>query len=290
MTNPGVKMHGELKGLDLEDIVNLPPKAPLGAFGYSVPLGRPVVNTSINVNSPVFKQLAYLDDVAEPVPGPPGAKGDTGLDGSSFLDGTVNPISSQGKNGDKYLNSVSFDVFVKTNGAWSFICNIKGIPGIQGVPGKDGGTGVNSTVDYQWGQTGPISGTTIITSKNSAPTNTEGTEIWRKTIAAKSTGNRLTIEFTGFCDCIRRNTLMYFVLFKDNQPVDVVGWTSGNNSAGSPNPIVFRHISNVSDTNPHTYTMRMGVATATTWYLGRGMKETMGDITESYWSIREEEA
>ncbi|MEJ7493288.1 hypothetical protein WL554_12625, partial [Staphylococcus lugdunensis] len=52
--------------------------------------------------------------------GETGAKGDkgdngqNGRDGKDILNGKVNPQSSQGKDGDKYINTVTGDVFVKS--------------------------------------------------------------------------------------------------------------------------------------------------------------------------------
>ena len=86
-------------------------------------------------------------------PGPKGEQGNPGTpgqNGKDILNGKVNPNSSIGKNGDKYVNTETGDVYVKNNGNWEKEGNIKGPkgdkgdigptgrPGAPGTPGKDG--------------------------------------------------------------------------------------------------------------------------------------------------------
>ncbi|HHG7603235.1 TPA: G5 domain-containing protein [Streptococcus pneumoniae] len=70
-----------------------------------------------------------------------GRDGRDGRDGKDVLNGKVNPEANQGKDGDKYVNTETGDVFVKKNGTWEPAGNIKGPKGEQGnpgTPGKDG--------------------------------------------------------------------------------------------------------------------------------------------------------
>ena len=53
-------------------------------------------------------------------------KGQNGADGATWLNGTVDPTSTQGKDGDFYLNTNSWDLFTKSNGTWTKQGNIKG--------------------------------------------------------------------------------------------------------------------------------------------------------------------
>lgn len=62
-----------------------------------------------------------------------------GADGTSLLCGVVNPAAELGKNGDIFINTVSWDIFVKVGGSWSKIGNIMGP---KGEPGKDGENGL----------------------------------------------------------------------------------------------------------------------------------------------------
>ncbi len=57
-----------------------------------------------------------------------------------MLNGKVNPEANQGKDGDKYVNTETGDVFVKNNGNWDKEGNIKGPKGDKGERGEDGKT------------------------------------------------------------------------------------------------------------------------------------------------------
>lgn len=61
-----------------------------------------------------------------------GATGQAGRDGKDVLNGKVNPQPNQGKNGDKYINTETGDVYVKNNGNWDKEGNIKGPKGDKG--------------------------------------------------------------------------------------------------------------------------------------------------------------
>ena len=58
-----------------------------------------------------------------------GVNGEDGIDGTSFLNGTSDPGTQIGKNGDCYLNTTTNDVFYKENGVWSKIGNLQGDEG-----------------------------------------------------------------------------------------------------------------------------------------------------------------
>lgn len=70
-----------------------------------------------------------------------GAQGQAGRDGKDVLNGKVNPQPNQGKNGDKYINTETGDVYVKNNGNWDKEGNIKGPKGDKGADGAKGEKG-----------------------------------------------------------------------------------------------------------------------------------------------------
>ncbi|VPD20047.1 collagen-like surface-anchored protein [Streptococcus pneumoniae] len=72
--------------------------------------------------------------------GQAGRDGRDGRDGKDVLNGKVNPEANQGKDGDKYVNTETGDVFVKNNGNWDKEGNIKGPKGDKGERGEDGKT------------------------------------------------------------------------------------------------------------------------------------------------------
>lgn len=64
---------------------------------------------------------------------------DTGVTakGNEWFTGTSNP-TTQGINGDLYLNTDTADVFKKENNKWELVINIKGQRGEQGIQGEKG--------------------------------------------------------------------------------------------------------------------------------------------------------
>ncbi|HGJ6812553.1 TPA: G5 domain-containing protein [Streptococcus pneumoniae] len=93
-----------------------------------------------NIRGP--QGLKGADGVAGPQ-GPQGLQGRDGRDGKDVLNGKVDP-TTEGKDGDKYVNTETGDVFVKNNGTWEKEGNIKGPKGdqgAQGLQGRDGAQG-----------------------------------------------------------------------------------------------------------------------------------------------------
>ena len=73
--------------------------------------------------------------------GEQGPVGQPGADGTSVLTGNGAPSDELGKNGDSYIDLLTWDFFVKENGAWVNKGNIKGIQGEQGETGEQGEQG-----------------------------------------------------------------------------------------------------------------------------------------------------
>ena len=72
-----------------------------------------------------------------------GQNGQNGRDGKDILSGTSDPISETGKEGDKYVNTTTGDIFVKKNGQWEREGNLKGPKGDKGEDGATGAAGQN---------------------------------------------------------------------------------------------------------------------------------------------------
>ncbi|MCH5147592.1 MAG: collagen-like protein [Clostridiales bacterium] len=58
-----------------------------------------------------------------------GTNGTNGKDGATWLVGSIDPRSFEGKDGDLYLNITTWDVWHKVNGEWTLLGNIKGADG-----------------------------------------------------------------------------------------------------------------------------------------------------------------
>jgi uncharacterized repeat protein (TIGR02543 family) len=71
-----------------------------------------------------------------------------GADGASLLSGTSNPTSTLGKNGDTYINTSTWDVYVKSGGNWTKVGNVMGPKGADGQDGADGEDGLSAYEIY----------------------------------------------------------------------------------------------------------------------------------------------
>ena len=72
-----------------------------------------------------------------------------GEDGLSIRTGKGAPEDTLGNNGDSYIDLSTFDFYVKADGAWSKVGNIKGdkgSTGASGANGKDGATAWSNTI------------------------------------------------------------------------------------------------------------------------------------------------
>ena len=76
-----------------------------------------------------------------------------GQNGKDILSGTTDPTSETGKEGDKYVNTTTGDIFVKKNGQWEREGNLKGPKGDKGEDGAVGATGATGAAG-QNGQNG----------------------------------------------------------------------------------------------------------------------------------------
>lgn len=95
----------------------------------------------LNITIPRGGDGANGKDGSNGKDGAPGAKG---ADGATWLFGTAAP-TTQGKTGDFYINTTTYDVYSKATGAWVKTGNIKGATGPTGPPGTNGKDGTNGT-------------------------------------------------------------------------------------------------------------------------------------------------
>ena len=105
---------------------------------------QPNKATSPSVSATVVPTITKGDK------GETGAAGQNGRDGKDILSGTTDPTSETGKEGDKYVNTTTGDIFVKKNGQWEREGNLKGPKGDKGETGAAGQNGR----DGQNGQNG----------------------------------------------------------------------------------------------------------------------------------------
>ena len=152
---------------------------PTGGTNYGIPGIAPL------------NSVPYALYAANGTPGPKGDKGDTGAtglqgiqgatgasgvagvagaDGKTVSNGTSNPVSGTGVNGDFYINTATNTLFgPKANGAWPSGVSLvgpSGATGAQGIQGATGATGVAGVVGADGktvrnGTSDPVSGTGV---------------------------------------------------------------------------------------------------------------------------------
>lgn len=84
-----------------------------------------------------FIELVFGKDGQNGTDDEKGEPGEDGLDGLQILTGEAEPSAAQGKEGDLYLNSSTFDLYQKTEGGWIKVGNIQGAQGEDGTDDKD---------------------------------------------------------------------------------------------------------------------------------------------------------
>lgn len=77
-------------------------------------------------------------------PGVRGKSGTNGKDGSVIFTDTRNPKPTDGKDADLWIQTKTWDLYTKTDGAWKLRGNLRGPRGFAGVSGRDGGNTVIS--------------------------------------------------------------------------------------------------------------------------------------------------
>lgn len=86
--------------------------------------------------------------------GEQGPKGDTGEQGpkgdagTSVLTGEGAPSQDLGKDGDSYIDTATWNYYLKKNGAWTLTGNLRGSDGHDGADGVDGNDGKSAYEIY----------------------------------------------------------------------------------------------------------------------------------------------
>ena len=100
--------------------------------------------SSYDENGNTLVTIIYTDGTNQTVTIKKGEKGDTGdkgMDGSSLISGKGAPSSDVGHDGDSYVDTDTWDYYIKSNGSWVLNGNIKGSKGDKGETGETGPKG-----------------------------------------------------------------------------------------------------------------------------------------------------
>ena len=142
------------------------------------------------------------------------------------------------------------------------------------------------TILQNYGGNVPImSGTTIIAYSNVAPAITAGTQIFSQVVTPPAIGTIYQIEFSSIVDCGSSSMTVSLALFRDSTFIGMASVDAGSSSR--PNVLAIRIIDTPGVLTPVTYSCRVGVSSAATWYLGRGAAASLGGVNSSAWSIWE---
>ena len=171
-------------------------KGDAGKDGKSIISGTNAPANAIGKDGDVYLNfttgdLYYKDNGAwSPVGNIKGAKGDTGAAGQKGNDGRdgkdgntvttsgLDPVASQGKDGDTHINTVTGDLFTKSNGQWTKTGAIKGPKGDKGDTGPaGGGSGSGSGQAGKDGKSITITSTTTDAQGNTIITFSDGTSV-----------------------------------------------------------------------------------------------------------------
>ena len=139
----------------------------------------------------------------------------------------------------------------------------------------------------QW-LTGPIgqtSGTTLIAIGNTAPVITDGTQIWSQVITPATITNTVTVQFSLMADSGNNNRGVVVALFRNTTLLDVkYVWVQ---SIGSTMTIAMSYAEVPGTTAAVTYSARVGISAAGTWYSNQGSTATFGGAIHSSYIIQE---
>ena len=157
------------------------PTGPPGTDGKDGRNGVDGVSPEISISADGYWEINGTKTDKKAVPengtnGKDGAPGAKGADGATWLFGNVAP-TNQGKTGDFYINTTTYDVYSKATGAWVKTGNIKGATGPQGVPGTNGKDGAPGAKGAD-GKAATVSVGTVTTLQPGQPAtvNNSGTE------------------------------------------------------------------------------------------------------------------
>lgn len=131
------------------------------------------------------------------------------------------------------------------------------------------------------------SGTTVIAAGSTMPAVTAGTQLFSQAITLENINSAVEIAVSTMIDTSSTNAIVTLAVFRDSTFLGFMMAASSGNSGTSPTPISLRVVDYPNTTAAVTYSVRIG-ASAGTWYVSRGVSETLGGATKASWTISEE--
>lgn len=128
----------------------------------------------------------------------------------------------------------------------------------------------------------PMSGTTIIPFDNTIPQNTEGTQIWTRTVTPNSTLSKFHISFAMMVDSSTSNKIVTAALFRNGVCI-----YAASSNTGKPHALTGVFVDLPNTTSPVTYSARFGAESSVTWYVNRTAGANLGGTTTAPYIILE---
>jgi hypothetical protein len=129
-------------------------------------------------------------------------------------------------------------------------------------------------------------GTTIIPQDNTAPTITEGTQIWTQAFTPSYTGSSVNINMTLDVNSGTNNRMIIASIFRGNTNIGVANVSIA--TAARPQILTMNIIDTSISTAAVTYSCRVGISSAATWYVNSNSTSFYaGLLTKHSYSIME---
>ena len=146
--------------------------------------------------------------------------------------------------------------------------------------------GTGSVIQTDYAIVPAASGTTTITLNNNTPTTSNGTQIWSNSIIPSTNTSAINIvgSFT-FVSGTASRTLIALI-FRNTTCIGVIG--TFVSAANQPMPAVINIVDTPASTSSITYSIRVGVTSAATWYINQfAIPYFAGKIATSVISLHE---
>jgi hypothetical protein len=142
-----------------------------------------------------------------------------------------------------------------------------------------------SVASFNYGTVAYQSGTTLIPADNTTPLSTEGTQLFTLTVTPASTASKFRIDFSSIVDSGSNNRYITLAAFRGT--TCIYAGSSFITTATRFNTLTIHVVDIPAVTTATTYSVRIGISSAATWYVAGSPNITYGGAGSAEWSIVE---